>query len=117
MEYFIVERGEMWDSLLEILERKRCRKAVTIQFMYGQHIVCCLVLLQIQLPQIVCKEGKAKMFADQTSPCPPTRITGTEKILVIDGHTAAFTGSPTWRIIALSAGRLRFGLEGIPASW
>ena len=42
MEYFIVERGEMWDSILEILERK-VQEGVEVRFMYDG--MCCLVLL------------------------------------------------------------------------
>lgn len=90
MEYFIVERGEMWDSLLEILERK-AQEGVEVRFMYDG--MCCLVLLPYSYPKELRKKRlKAKMFA----PIMPVLSTyqnnrDHRKILVIDGHTA-FTG-------------------------
>ena len=90
MEYFIVERGGMWDSLLEILERK-VQEGVEVRFMYDG--MCCLVLLPYSYPRELRAKGlKAKMFA----PIRPALSTyqnnrDHRKILVIDGHTA-FTG-------------------------
>ena len=90
MEYFIVERGEMWDSILEILERK-VQEGVEVRFMYDG--MCCLVLLPYSYPRELRTKGlKAKMFA----PIRPALSTyqnnrDHRKILVIDGHTA-FTG-------------------------
>ena len=90
MEYFIVERGEMWDSILEILERK-VSEGVEVRFMYDG--MCCLVLLPYSYPKELRAKGlKAKMFA----PIRPALSTyqnnrDHRKILVIDGHTA-FTG-------------------------
>ena len=90
MEYFIVERGEMWDSILEILERK-VQDGVEVRFMYVG--MCCLVLLPYSYPRELRTKGlKAKMFA----PIRPALSTyqnnrDHRKILVIDGHTA-FTG-------------------------
>ena len=90
MEYFIVERGEMWDSILEILERK-VQDGVEVRFMYDG--MCCLVLLPYSYPRELRTKGlKAKMFA----PIRPALSTyqnnrDHRKILVIDGHTA-FTG-------------------------
>ena len=90
MEYFIVERGEMWDSLLEILERK-VQEGVEVRFMYDG--MCCLILLPYSYPRELRAKGlKAKMFA----PIRPALSTyqnnrDHRKILVIDGHTA-FTG-------------------------
>ena len=90
LEYFIVERGEMWDSILEILERK-VQDGVEVRFMYDG--MCCLVLLPYSYPRELRTKGlKAKMFA----PIRPALSTyqnnrDHRKILVIDGHTA-FTG-------------------------
>ena len=90
MEYFIVERGEMWDSILEILKRK-VQEGVEVRFMYDG--MCCLVLLPYSYPRELRAKGlKAKMFA----PIRPALSTyqnnrDHRKILVIDGHTA-FTG-------------------------
>ena len=90
MEYFIVERGEMWDAILEILERK-VKEGVEVRFMYDG--MCCLVLLPYRYPKELRAKGiQAKMF----SPIMPVLSTyqnnrDHRKILVIDGHTA-FTG-------------------------
>lgn len=91
MEYFIVERGEMWDSILEILERK-VQEGVEVRFMYDG--MCCLVLLPYSYPRELRAKGlKAKMFA----PIRPALSTyqnnrDHRKILVIDGHTAFTDG-------------------------
>lgn len=90
MEYFIVERGEMWGAILEILERK-VKEGVEVRFMYDG--MCCLALLPYHYPKELRAKGiKAKMF----SPIMPVLSSyqnnrDHRKILVIDGHTA-FTG-------------------------
>ena len=90
MEYFIVERGYMWDSILKVLEEK-VKEGVEVRVMYDG--MCCLVLLPYSYPKELRSKGlKAKMFA----PIRPALSTyqnnrDHRKILVIDGHTA-FTG-------------------------
>lgn len=90
MEYFIVERGEMWNAILEILERK-VKEGVEVRVMYDG--MCCLVLLPYHYPKELEKKGiRAKMF----SPIRPALSSyqnnrDHRKIVVIDGHTA-FTG-------------------------
>lgn len=90
MEYFIVERGIMWNAILEILEQK-VKEGVEVRFMYDG--MCCLALLPYHYPQELEQKGiKAKMFA----PIRPALSTyqnnrDHRKIVVIDGHTA-FTG-------------------------
>lgn len=90
LEYFIVERGVMWDAILEILERK-VKEGVEVRFLYDG--MCSLVLLPHNYPQEMEAKGiKCKMF----SPIKPALSTyqnnrDHRKILVIDGHTA-FTG-------------------------
>ncbi|MEG2700548.1 MAG: cardiolipin synthase [Hungatella sp.] len=90
MEYFIVEHGEMWDSLLEILTRK-AKEGVEVRFMYDG--MCALVLLPYHYPREVQARGiQCKMF----SPIMPALSSyqnnrDHRKIVVIDGHTA-FTG-------------------------
>lgn len=90
MEFFIVERGEMWNAILEILERK-VKEGVEVRFMYDG--MCSLSLLPYSYPKELQAKGiKAKMF----SPIKPALTTyqnnrDHRKILVIDGHTA-FTG-------------------------
>ena len=90
MEFFIVERGEMWDTILEILEQK-VKEGVDVRFMYDG--MCSLMLLPYKYPETLKEKGiKCKMF----SPIKPILTTvqnnrDHRKILVIDGHTA-FTG-------------------------
>ena len=90
MEYFIVERGYMWDSILKVLEEK-VKEGVEVRVMYDG--MCCLMLLPYHYPRVLEKKGiRCKMF----SPIKPTLSTyqnnrDHRKIVVIDGHTA-FTG-------------------------
>ena len=90
MEYFIVERGEMWDTILEILVRK-ASQGVDVRFMYDG--MCSLTLVPYNYPkQLIAKGIKCRMF----SPIKPVLSTvqnnrDHRKIMVIDGHTA-FTG-------------------------
>ncbi len=90
MEYFIVERGEMWSSILEILERK-VKEGVEVRFMYDG--MCSLMLLPYNFQKELQEKGiKTKVF----SPIKPVLTTyqnnrDHRKILVVDGHTA-FTG-------------------------
>lgn len=90
MEYFIVEKGKMWDSILEILEAK-VKEGVEVRFMYDG--MCCLSLLPYSYPKTLREKGiKCQVFA----PIKPALSTyqnnrDHRKICVIDGHTA-FTG-------------------------
>lgn len=90
MEYFIVERGIMWDAVLDILKEK-VKEGVEVRVMYDG--MCSIVLLPYQYPKELKKYGiKAKMFA----PIVPFLSTAQNnrdhrKIVVIDGKVA-FTG-------------------------
>ncbi|WP_461812507.1 cardiolipin synthase [Faecalimonas sp.] len=90
MEYFIVEEGVMWDSILEILKRK-VEEGVEVRFMYDG--MCSIVLLPYQYPKELEAVGiRCKMF----SPIKPVLSTHQNnrdhrKICVIDGQVA-FTG-------------------------
>lgn len=90
LEYFIVERGSMWNTILEILEEK-VKEGVEVRMMYDG--MCCLVLLPYHYPETLQAKGiQCKMFA----PIRPALSTyqnnrDHRKIVVIDGHTA-FTG-------------------------
>ncbi len=90
MEYFIVEEGVMWNSILEILERK-AKEGVEVRFMYDG--MCSLMLLAYNYPKKMEAKGiHCQMF----SPIKPFLSTAQNnrdhrKIVVIDGHTA-FTG-------------------------
>ena len=90
MEYFIVERGIMWNAILEILEEK-VKEGVEVRVMYDG--TCSMVLLPYHYPQELERKGiRCKMF----SPVKPVLSTHQNnrdhrKIVVIDGCTA-FTG-------------------------
>ncbi len=90
LEYFIVERGVMWDSILEILE-ERVKEGVEVRFMYDG--MCSLMLLPYRYPDLIEKKG---IHCQTFAPIRPLLSTyqnnrDHRKIVVIDGHTA-FTG-------------------------
>ena len=90
MEYFIVERGFMWDSILEILEQK-VKEGVEVRFLYDG--MCSLVLLPWKYPEMMEEKGiHCRTFAP-IHPMLSTHQNNRDhrKIVVIDGHTA-FTG-------------------------
>ena len=90
MEYFIVEKGEMWNTILEILKEKAA-SGVEVRFMYDG--MCSLTLVPYGYPKQLEQYGiRCKMF----SPVRPVLSSAQNnrdhrKITVIDGHTA-FTG-------------------------
>ena len=90
MEYFIVEEGVMWNSILEILERK-VKEGVEVRFLYDG--TNSLSLLPPTYPKTLEKKGiRCKVFAPMM-PFLSTHQNNRDhrKIVVIDGHTA-FTG-------------------------
>lgn len=90
LEYFIVEEGIMWNSILEILKRK-VRTGVEVRFMYDG--MCSISLLPYNYHKKIKKFGiKCKQF----NPIKPVLSTSQNnrdhrKICVIDGKVA-FTG-------------------------
>ena len=87
MEYFIVDEGLMWGSVLEILAQKAAA-GVDVRLIYDG--ACEFALLPHDYPKRLEKLGiKCKMFAP-VSPFVSTHYNYRDhrKILVIDGHTA-----------------------------
>lgn len=90
LEYFIVERGVMWNAILDIL-KKKVKEGVEVRVMYDG--MCSLVLLPYSYPKELKSYGiAAKMF----SPIVPALSTHQNnrdhrKILVIDDRVA-YTG-------------------------
>lgn len=90
MEYFIVEEGLMWDTILEILEQK-AQEGVEVRFMYDG--MCSLNMLPFDYPAKLKAKGiQCKMF----NPLKPVLSTvqnnrDHRKICVIDGRIA-YTG-------------------------
>lgn len=90
MEYFILEEGDMWNTVLELL-KKKVREGVEVRVMYDG--MCVLALLPSFYPKILEKEGiQCKMFAPiKPFFSPHYNNRDHRKILVIDGRVA-FTG-------------------------
>lgn len=90
LEFFIVEEGFLWNSVLEILKEK-AKSGVEVRVMYDG--MCVLALLPYFYPKLLQEEGiQCKMF----SPIRPMFSShynnrDHRKILVIDGKVA-FTG-------------------------
>ena len=90
MEYFIIEPGRVWDSILRILEKK-IQQGVEVRIMYDG--LCSLNKLPVGYYKKLRKKGmKAKTFA----PARPFFTTEQNnrdhrKILIVDGKVA-FTG-------------------------
>lgn len=90
LEFFIVEEGEMWNAILEILKRK-VKQGVEVRFMYDG--MCSLKLLPNFYPKLMEREGiQCKMFCP-IKPIFSSRYNNRDhrKILVIDGKVA-YTG-------------------------
>ena len=90
LEYFILDEGYMWDSILEILKRKAA-SGVDVRLMYDGS--CEFTLLPRDYPKEMEKFGiKCQVFAP-LEPFVSTHYNYRDhrKILVIDGHTG-FTG-------------------------
>lgn len=90
LEYFIIHEGYMWDTILEILQRK-AKDGVEVRLLYdGMNAI---TNLPYGYPHQLEKLGiRCKMFAP-IHPLVSTHYNNRDhrKILVIDGHTA-FTG-------------------------
>lgn len=91
LEYFIIENGYMWDTILEVLERKAAA-GVDVRLMYDD--MGCFTLLPSDYPkQLEAKGIKCRIF----NPFRPV-LTSTQnnrdhrKICVIDGITAVTGG-------------------------
>lgn len=90
MEYFIIEKGEMWDAILKIL-KKKVREGVEVRVLYDGTNT--MMNLPKNYPRVLESCGiKCQVF----SPMKPVITTHQNfrdhrKIVVIDGHTA-FTG-------------------------
>lgn len=90
MEYFIVEEGRMWNTILSILEKK-VREGVEVRFMYDG--MCSIALLPYDYYKKLRKMGiQCKQF-NAVKPILSTEQNNRDhrKICVIDGRVA-FTG-------------------------
>lgn len=87
LEYFIIEEGEMWNTISDLLEEK-VKKGVEVRVMYDG--MCSIAMLPYNYPEYLKTKGiQCKMF----SPIRPALSTHQNnrdhrKILVIDGKVA-----------------------------
>ncbi|MDD3205300.1 MAG: cardiolipin synthase [Lachnospiraceae bacterium] len=87
LEYFIIERGRMWNSILEVLERK-AQEGVEVRVMYDG--MCSLLLLPYTYPKQLQKKGIQAKMVSPIKPMLSTHQNNRDhrKILVIDGRVA-----------------------------
>ncbi len=106
LEYFIIDRGQMWDAVLDVLKAK-AEQGVEVRLMYDG--TCTLSLLPRKYPQEMEQLGiQCKVFAPMV-PFLSTHQNNRDhrKIAVIDGHVA-FTGGVNLADEYINR-RLRFG--------
>ena len=87
LEYYIIEEGIMWNTMLEILERK-VREGVDVRLIYDD--VGCVSKLPYQYAQRMKEKGIKCMAFNRFVPFLSVVMNNRDhrKILVIDGHTA-----------------------------
>ena len=90
MEYFIVEKGYMWDTILKVL-RQKVKEGVEVRFMYDG--MCAISMLPYQYPKELRKYGIQCKMANKLTPFLSTVQNNRDhrKICVIDGKVG-FTG-------------------------
>lgn len=90
MEYFIVEEGYMWDTILDILKEK-ARDGVEVRFMYDG--MCAISMLPYDYPKKIRKYGIQCKMSNRIRPFLSTVQNNRDhrKICVIDGKVG-FTG-------------------------
>ncbi len=90
MEYFIIEEGRMWNTILEVLERKAA-EGVDVRVMYDD--LGCIMTLPSNYRNILEEKGIQCCVFNRFIPVLSSRFNNRDhrKICVIDGHTG-FTG-------------------------
>ena len=90
MEYFIIEEGKMWNSILEILEQK-AKEGLDVRLMYDD--MGCISLLPYGYDKELEKKGIKCIAFNPFKPLLSLAMNNRDhrKITVIDGHTG-FTG-------------------------
>ncbi|MBO4337088.1 MAG: cardiolipin synthase [Lachnospiraceae bacterium] len=87
MEYFIIHRGQVWNSILKILERK-AKQGVEVRVMYDG--MCMLLHLPYRYPETLRSKGIQTRIFEPIRPMLSTAQNNRDhrKIIVIDGKTA-----------------------------
>ncbi len=90
LEYFIIEEGIMWNTILEILERK-AKEGVDVRVVYDD--IGCFKTIPFNYYEVLRKKGIKCYVFNPFLPVWSAKMNNRDhrKILVIDGHTA-FTG-------------------------
>ncbi len=90
LEYFIIEEGLMWDSILEILVQK-AKEGVDVRVIYDD--IGCLVKLPYKYNEKLEQMGIKSSVFNPLTPILSPRLNNRDhrKIVIIDGHTG-FTG-------------------------
>ncbi|MBQ9518852.1 MAG: cardiolipin synthase, partial [Firmicutes bacterium] len=90
MEYFIIDRGEIWGKVLEVLKRKAAQ-GVEVRLMYDG--LCSVAMLPHNYPRMLADEEIACRVFNPIRPFLSSAQNNRDhrKICVIDGNTA-FTG-------------------------
>lgn len=90
LEYFIIEEGKMWNSVLKILEEK-VKEGVDVRVMYDD--VGCAFTMPLKYDEILREKGIRCQVFNRFIPVASTVFNNRDhrKILVIDGRVA-FTG-------------------------
>jgi len=90
LEYFIIEEGKMWNSILEILKEK-AKQGVDVRLIYDDF--GCLMKLPYKYYEKLEEMGIKCAVFNPLIPVPYARLNNRDhrKIAVIDGHTG-FTG-------------------------
>ena len=90
MEYFIVEEGYMWETILDILKEKAA-EGVEVRFMYDG--MCAISMLPYDYPELIRSYGIQCKMSNKIKPFLSTSQNNRDhrKICVIDGKVA-YTG-------------------------
>lgn len=87
LEYFIIQEGKMWNTILDILERK-VKEGVDVRVVYDD--IGCLLTLPYRYWEKLEKKGIHCKVFNEFKPIWSAKMNNRDhrKILVIDGHTA-----------------------------
>ncbi len=90
LEYFIINEGKMWNSILDILERK-AKSGVDVRLIYDD--IGCLLTLPVKYEKELEKRGIKCCVFNKFKPFLTKKLNNRDhrKIFIIDGKTA-FTG-------------------------
>ena len=91
MEYFIIDEGMMWDTVLDILERK-AKQGVDVRVMYDD--IGCLKTLPYKYEETLRKKGIKCLVFNPLAPVVSIVLNNRDhrKITVIDGHVGFMGG-------------------------